>query len=170
MVIQGLVRALAADVFHRGARSFCSGLFAILFVLLAPALDAAGADTYWTSHIEPLLKEHCGECHNPTKAKSGLDLSSLQTILRGGERGSAVIPGHPDESNLYKFLSSESDPHMPPGKRKSLGEEEIGLIKKWIQQLPVAASSRIAEASTNGPATNYSAISAKSRKWSDVTE
>ena len=138
-------------------------MFAILFVLSVPAVDAPGADAYWTSHIEPLLKEHCAECHNPTKAKSGLDLSSLQTILRGGERGSAVIPGHPDESNLYKFLSSESDPHMPPGKRKSLGEEEIGLIKKWIQQLPVAASDKIAETSTNGPATNYSAISAKSR-------
>jgi hypothetical protein len=137
-------------------------MFAILFVLLVPVLDAPGADAYWASHIEPLLKAHCAECHNPTKAKSGLDLSSLQTILRGGERGSAVIPGHPDESNLYKFLSSESDPHMPPGKRKPLGEEEIGLVKKWIQELPVA-SSGIGEPSTNWSATNYLALSAKSR-------
>ena len=136
------------------------GLFAILFVLLAPALDAAGADAYWTSHIEPLLREHCAECHNPTKAKSGLDLSSLQTILRGGERGSALIPGHPDESNLYKFLSSESDPHMPPGKRKPLGERDWP-IKKWIQQLPVQPR-KIAEIPRTA-GDELLAISAKSR-------
>ncbi len=86
-----------------------------LIVLLVAPLDAPGADAYWASHIEPLLKEHCAECHNATKTKSGLDLGSLQTILRGGERGSAVIPGHPDESNLFKFLTAEGDPHMPPG-------------------------------------------------------
>src|SRR5213076_1046243 len=63
----------------------------------APAGDAG-----WAAHIEPLFKEHCAECHNPTKTKSGLDLSSLQSILKGGDRGAAVLPGRPEESNLYR--------------------------------------------------------------------
>ena len=154
---------LAADLYYRGARTRCSRLGAALVFLWLSRVAAPGGDADWTSHIEPLLKERCAECHNPTKAKSGLDLSSLQTILRGGERGAAVIPGHPDESNLYKFLSSESDPHMPPGKRKPLGDEEIGLIRQWIQRLPVADPSKIAEASPAGSPTNRPAISAKSR-------
>jgi len=115
------------------------GWFTFLFGLLVFSGKALGGDADWTSHIEPLLKEHCAECHSPTKAKSDLDLSSLQSILRGGDRGSAVIPGHPDQSNLYKFLSSESDLHMPPGKRKPLAPEEIALIRKWIQELPIGA-------------------------------
>lgn len=157
---------LEADLFYRRLRLHCSRWCGVLVVILASAVGAPGApgaDADWAAHVEPLLKEHCAECHNPTKAKSGLDLSSLQTILRGGERGAAVIPGRPDESNLYKFLSSESDPHMPPGKRKPLGEEEIALIKKWIQELPIAASPGIAETSTNWSATNYLANPTKSR-------
>lgn len=94
----------------------------------------------WATQVEPLLKQHCTECHNPTRAKSGLDLSSLQTILRGGDRGAAVIPGHPDQSNLYKFLSSEADPHMPPGNRKPLAEAEAALVRDWIKALPAAES------------------------------
>ncbi|HXJ76836.1 MAG TPA: c-type cytochrome domain-containing protein, partial [Candidatus Dormibacteraeota bacterium] len=59
-------------------------------LLTASVRDARAADAFWNSHVEPLLKEHCAECHNPTKTKSGLDVSSLQSMLRGGERGSAV--------------------------------------------------------------------------------
>ena len=121
------------DAFQPCLRKLISALALGAFATL-PA-GATGSDVFWLSHIEPLLREHCLECHNSTKAKSGLDLSSLQTILRGGDRGSAVIPGRPDESHLYKFLSSEADPHMPPGKRRPLNEDEIGVLKKWIQDL-----------------------------------
>lgn len=133
----------------------------VVLLLMAPAQDAHGADAFWTSHVEPLLKEHCAECHNPTKTKSGLDVSSLQSMLRGGERGSAVIPGRPDDSNLYKFLSSDADLHMPPGKRKALTDEEISLFKQWIQQLPVAASPQ--SAATNTSPSNRAAPPAKPR-------
>jgi hypothetical protein len=149
------VRILEVDSSHRRERTLSVRWFAILTTFAVALLNARGGDADWAAHIEPLLKEHCAECHNPTKAKSGLDLSSLQTILRGGERGAAVIPGHPDESNLYKFLSGEADTHMPPGKRKPLSEEEAGLIKKWIQEMTVVASTQAAETSTNWSATNY---------------
>src|SRR5262245_3001177 len=99
------VRLLKTDWFLREARILCPGLSAALMMFLVSSVKTPGADADWVAHIEPLLKERCAECHNPTKPKSGLDLSSLQTILRGGERGPAVIPGRPDESNLYKFLS-----------------------------------------------------------------
>jgi hypothetical protein len=104
------------------------------------AVEEASGDRLWSAHVEPLLQRHCTECHSPTKAKSALDLTSLQAILKGGDRGAAVIPGRPDESNLYKFLSADSDPHMPPGRRKKLSEEETGLIKTWIEKLPAASA------------------------------
>ena len=137
-----------------------------IFALLAPAasfaaaLPSAGSDKLWSAHVEPLLKERCLECHNPTKTKSGLDLSSLQTILRGGDRGAALVPGRPEESHLYKFLHGDADPHMPPGSRKKLADDEVALIRQWIEKLG---------ASTNKPAaaswseTNYVAAPAKAR-------
>lgn len=108
---------------------------------------AAAADRFWTDHIAPLLTEHCADCHSATRSKGGLDLSSLQTILRGGERGSAVVPGNPQNSNLYKFLLAEADPHMPPGKRKPLTADEAELIRAWINKIPVVTGS--AASSTN---------------------
>jgi len=148
-------------------RRLCRVLLGCSFVLpmlnLAPAISAE--DALWTSHVEPLLKEHCAECHNATKAKSGLDLSSLQTILRGGDRGAAVIPGRPGESHLYTFLSSDADPHMPPSKHKPLGEEEVGLIKKWIEQLSVVASVKTDSASTNLSAAGVAPVAKPRINW-----
>src|SRR5262249_1613850 len=152
------------DLSPHNARALCWAGGVVLMTALAAPLRAD--DALWSAHIEPLLKEHCVECHNPTKPKSGLDVSSLQTILRGGERGAAVIPGRPNDSNLYKFLTSDSDPHMPPAKRKALTEEEAGLIKKWIQDLPVVASAKAAEISTNWSATNYASASAATTRIS----
>jgi mono/diheme cytochrome c family protein len=114
--------------------------------LFMPAAVRADAETIWKAHVEPLLKQHCTECHNPNKTKSGLDLSTLQTMLRGGDRGPAVIPGKPEESQLFKSLHPDADPHMPPGSRKKLSDEEAGLIAQWIKELPLAKSGATAEA------------------------
>jgi hypothetical protein len=131
--------------------------------MLASSVLAASAipdDKLWSAHIEPLLKEHCIECHSAAKSKSGLDLSSLQTILRGGDRGAAVIPGRPESSHLYTFLRSEADPHMPPGNRKKLADDEIALIRQWIEKL---GSSATASTATEGPETNEASPPAKAR-------
>lgn len=140
----------------------CAAVLAMLACtgLTAVAAEPASGDKLWSAHVEPLLKEHCVECHSPAKAKSGLDLTSLQAILRGGDRGAAVIPGRADESNLYTFLRSEADPHMPPGKRTKLADDEVVLIRQWIEKL---AASTISSAGTNWSATNYVSAPAKPR-------
>ncbi|MFO1461582.1 MAG: DUF1549 domain-containing protein [Verrucomicrobiota bacterium] len=96
----------------------------------------AGEDLFWESHVAPLLKERCGECHNPLKAKSRLDLSSLQTVLRGGDRGAAVLPGRVEDSLLFRVLSAGADPHMPP--KGQLSEDQIGVIRTWISRIPAS--------------------------------
>jgi hypothetical protein len=154
----------ALTIMTRLATLTRSWKLAVFLVMLAcaersPAAAAPGAndDALWSAHVEPLLKQHCTECHNPAKAKSALDLTSLQAMLRGGDRGASVIPGRPEESNLYKFLSADADPHMPPGNRKMLSADEAGLIKTWIEKLPgAAAGDRPAESTPEvqpGPAT-----------------
>ena len=142
-------------------------LAAWTFLIALPHVPfaAPGSDALWTAHVEPLLKEHCAECHNPAKAKSGLDVSSLQAILRGGDRGTAVVAGRPDESNLYKFLSAEADIHMPPGKRERLSEEEAGLIRKWIQEMKVANPPALAEGPKDEVATHSAPIAKQRITW-----
>ncbi len=95
-------------------------------------LDASRAADFWGEHVEPVLRDHCVECHSQTKAKSGLDLSTFQLALRGGDRGAGFVPGRPDESNLYLFLKPDADPHMPP--KRTLSDEQIALVRTGIEK------------------------------------
>ena len=104
---------------------------------LVAALASSGltAADFWSAHVEPVLKEHCVECHSPTRSKGRLDLSTFQNALRGGEHGAGFVPGRPDESPLYLVLKPGADPHMPP--KRQLSEEQIAVIRTGIERLQV---------------------------------
>ncbi len=129
-------------------RSFLLGAFICVF-FASSAAHAADSDL-WKTHIHPILSQNCFKCHSELKQKAGLDVSSLALILKGGERGPAVIPGKPNDSLLFQFIQPGADPHMPP-KDHQLTEEEIATIKRWITTLPVTA------AATSSSSTNKSA-------------
>ena len=86
----------------------------------------------------PILKANCLACHNQTSSKGDLVLETPQTILKGGESGSAVTPGKPGESLLFQAASHQKRPSMPPKDNKvaatDLKPEELGLLKLWIEQ------------------------------------
>ena len=54
---------------------------------------------------------------------SGLDLRQRESILKGGKRGPAIVPGKPADSLLYKAVMREGDLQMPPGKKARGGED-----------------------------------------------
>ena len=102
----------------------------------------------WDRDIEPLFDRECVKCHGPLKQKGGLDLSTFQNMIRGGESGSAIIPGAPESSRLFQALKAGADPHMPP--KKQLIEADLTRIKNWIAHLNVKRSeSRSLETSPN---------------------
>ncbi len=83
-------------------------------------------------HIAPILRKHCGNCHNPDKATSDLDVMTYATLMTGGSSGEAVMAGSPDQSLLYKAVAHIEEPFMPP-KSPKIPEAELALIKKWIE-------------------------------------
>lgn len=115
----------------------------------------------WADQVAPLLDRYCFKCHGGVRQRGELDLRSLHQILKGGENGAAIIPGRPEESNLFKFIHAESDPHMPP--KKQLGEEEIALLKRWIAKLPTADSLSI-DSRKEGWSERYVAALEKARQ------
>lgn len=138
--------------------------FAIAFGLWMGGGGLRGDDVvFWESHVAPLLKERCGECHNPLKAKSRLDLSSLQTVLRGGDRGAAVLPGRVEDSLLFRVLSAGADPHMPP--KGQLSEDQIEVIRTWISRIPATAASSTASGAASEPFTNGAPSSLGAVHW-----
>lgn len=94
------------------------------------------ADRLWREKVEPLLDRNCFKCHGGVRQKGGLDLRSLENLLKGGDNGPALIPGEPDKSHLQQFVQPGAETHMPPGGKKQLAKGEIELIRAWIATLP----------------------------------
>jgi mono/diheme cytochrome c family protein len=76
------------------------------------------------------LQANCLGCHNAEKHKGGLELTSRDALLKGGDGGAVILPGKPEQSALFKALAPDADPHMPP--KKQLSTNQIALVRKWI--------------------------------------
>jgi mono/diheme cytochrome c family protein len=110
--------------------------FYCLLFLLAPLLHAEDAASIWLGKVQPIFDLQCVKCHGPLEDKAGLLLDTPEAVLKGGEDGAVVTPGHPDDSSLVKNLATGSDPHMPP--KKQLTDNEIAIIRDWITALAAA--------------------------------
>ncbi len=64
---------------------------------------------------------------------SRLNLSTLEGALRGGARGSAIVPGKAEDSRLYRMAAGLDTPAMPLG-GDPLTRVQIAAIKTWIDQ------------------------------------
>jgi cytochrome c551/c552 len=79
-----------------------------------------------------ILQQKCLRCHNSSTRTSGLSLTSVADIKRGGAHGPAIIAGKPDESLLIRMISGEK-PQMPMS-AQPLSKEQVAEIRSWIEQ------------------------------------
>jgi len=85
--------------------------------------------------IKPVLEAKCQSCHNPSKMKGDLDLTSIEGIKKGGTSGHAVEAGKLNKSELYKrvTLPKDSKKFMPPDNKPALTNVEVDLLKMWVE-------------------------------------
>jgi hypothetical protein len=93
----------------------------------------AQAPPSFSKDIQPILEQNCINCHGASMQSSRLNLSTLNDALRGGARGSAIVPGRADDSRLYRMIAGLDKPSMPLGGSK-LSETQIASIRNWIDQ------------------------------------
>jgi hypothetical protein len=107
--------------------------------LLAFSLDktvtrsSAQAPVSFTKEIQPILEENCWKCHGQAMQSSRLNLSTRETALQGGAKGSAFVPGRAEDSRMYRLVAGLDKPAMPMG-GKPLTADQIAAIKNWIDQ------------------------------------
>jgi hypothetical protein len=92
----------------------------------------------FSEDVLPLLKFRCPACHTPGGEgyeKSGFDLSSYDTLMKGTKFGPMVIAGDPDSSNLMRLLDWRVSPEirMPHGK-KQMSICDRDQIRAWIME------------------------------------
>jgi hypothetical protein len=119
----------------RLAAFFSLGLLAVAPVKAAEtaARDEAAAIEFFEKKVRPILVDNCYTCHSAsTNAKGSLRLDDRKGMIDGGNRGPAIVSGHPEKSLLIQSVQHAEDaPKMPP--KKHLTEEEIAILSKWIK-------------------------------------
>jgi len=93
----------------------------------APPETPAGEDAELTydGTILPLLNTSCSACHGDG-ATGGLNVTTYQALLEGGNNGPGIVPEDLEASLVY-VRQTEDTPHYV-----QLSEEEIQLLEEWI--------------------------------------
>ncbi len=88
--------------------------------------------------IRPILAGKCWSCHGPDapnlKLKLRLD-SQAAALLDLGSGQRAIVPGHPEQSQLVRRITADDElRRMPPvSSGRALTQREIALLTEWIR-------------------------------------
>ncbi|HKI37150.1 MAG TPA: c-type cytochrome domain-containing protein [Gemmataceae bacterium] len=128
----------------RSHRCFCvlcavlAGAVALAVLLAAPQAaraQAAKGPLSFINDVAPILKENCFACHDAKKRKGKLDMTTYETLRKGGDHDDPVVPGKPDESYAIDLLNATDASRMPPkDSGEALPKEKIALIEQWVKE------------------------------------
>ncbi len=104
-------------------------LFIVAF-FAATARPQTDAVALYETTVRPILRANCIACHSSAAAASGLSLESREALLRGGNRGPALIPGDAAASVLLQAVRHSGELKMPPGRK--LNAEQIAAVEQWL--------------------------------------
>ncbi len=106
-----------------------------IYLTLLIAAPAVAAPVDFVRDIQPILRQHCYECHGEQQQRSGLRLDLRSEAFKGGELyGEAILPGNPADSPLIQFVrDDEGDLVMPPDDPR-LSAEAIDLLTRWVEE------------------------------------
>jgi hypothetical protein len=91
--------------------------------------------TYWQD-IRPVFQQHCTICHAQKNIEKkdvggGLALTSFDAVTKNPKQP-VVVPGKSPESKLFELLVTKDQDKRMPKDDDPLPEEQIELIRKWI--------------------------------------
>lgn len=101
-------------------------------LLLSTTLTAAPVD--FVRDVQPLLQEHCHSCHGPSKQEAAFRLDHKPSAMKGGDFGSAILPGKSADSLLVHAIEGRNPKMRMPRKGDPLSAEQIALIRRWIDE------------------------------------
>ncbi len=111
--------------------------FAVVAGVVALAACSPSNVSY-SKDVKPILSQYCYECHLPGKPgveASGFDMSSYQSLMKGGKFGPLIKPGDAFTSALNMLLEGRASAtiRMPHHKDK-LPDRDAELLKIWVNE------------------------------------
>ena len=117
-----------------GPRLLVASVLTALSTAVCPAQDAVD----FSREVRPILSDNCFKCHGPDDdaRQADLRLDTQEGLFADRDGAKVVAAENPGASELFLRISS-NDPDVrmpPPDSGKSLTEEEIELLRRWIEQ------------------------------------
>src|SRR5687767_3171489 len=110
-------------------------ILAVSWTALAarPCSAAEQAKPVTYSQARAVFTKHCLSCHDSKEAEGQFVMETHESLMKGGENGAAIMPGKAADSPLVKQIEHREKPFMPPPRKaKKLSDEEIALVRAWI--------------------------------------
>jgi hypothetical protein len=92
----------------------------------------------YDTDIQPIFDNSCMPCHSGTNPAGGLNLTSYDDVMNGGNSGDVINIGSYESSTLWQEVSSGDMPNNVANNNMGIPDlttEEIQLIENWILDL-----------------------------------
>ncbi|HVW86553.1 MAG TPA: c-type cytochrome domain-containing protein [Bryobacteraceae bacterium] len=103
--------------------------FALLLMLAA---NQQAEQRFFETRVAPILARRCVPCHNNELKNGNVSFLDRESLIAGGSRGAAVVPGKPEQSVMIQALRHEGELQMPPGPK--LPAKEIRVLTEWVRR------------------------------------
>ena len=148
----------------RGIYGLIFNFFLSLAFSVLVSGQTPGQIEFFEKKIRPLLVEKCHTCHSAQLSTAGLDLSSVEGFVRGGESGPLISETTPDRSLLLRVINYEGTLKMPPTGK--LTSDHIANLKVWVEMgAPWPTSSQISVLSNGTQMINRSSMEDQEKFW-----
>jgi WD40 repeat protein len=104
-------------------------------VLLSMALAALAPDPPapdYEAQVAPIFAKYCTGCHNDGDREGEFSLESYGSLQKRSPKGAVVKPGDSASSRIYRQLTGQAKPAMPPKGEPRPRPADIALLKAWI--------------------------------------
>ncbi|HEV3256395.1 MAG TPA: c-type cytochrome domain-containing protein [Gemmataceae bacterium] len=108
----------------------------LLALAAAPAVAQAPPKkpVSFINEVAPILKENCFACHNAKKRKGKFEMTTFETLRKGGG-DDPVTAGRPEDSDLFRRITTTGARRMPPkDEGEPLARDQAAVIRQWIQE------------------------------------
>lgn len=85
--------------------------------------------------VQPIFKAACIKCHGPLRQEGEYRLDIREVAMTGGANYAPnIIPQNAADSPLMHFVTGQVDDMLMPAKGNRLTEQQIDILRTWIEQ------------------------------------
>ena len=113
-----------------------TGVAAVILLSSFSFLGIFSHQVDFNDEVKPILNKHCMACHGGVKKAGGVSFLFEEDMYEPAKSGKPpVVAGDADESEMMRrILLPEGHEDKMPKESPPLKEEEVEVLKKWIDQ------------------------------------